>query len=79
MAFPRLFADRSPELLVFVGTSISGLMVGDTSKGLDDECEHDADRERADDDEGQPGEDLYPERMIPAHEKDAEGDAAEKW
>ncbi len=88
MAFPRLIGDRSPEVLVVFGASVTRLVVGnaapqllvlgDSSKGLDDEGEDESDREGADDDKDQAGEDLYPERVIPAHEEDAEGDAAQK-
>ena len=53
-------------------------MLGYASQGFDDEREDEANGEGADDYEDQAGEHLYPERVIPAHEEDAESDAAEK-
>ena len=68
----------SPNLLMLGYTSPKLLMLGYTSQGLNDEGEDEPDGEGADDDEDQASEDLYPERVIPAHEEDAEGDAAQK-
>lgn len=89
MTFTGLLLDGLPELPALgetsVGVGVVGggstclVVVGDASEGLDDEGEDESDGEGSDDDEDEAGEDLYPERVVPTHEEDAEGDATEKW